>query len=183
MTRISPITWAALAIGVIAIPWLWFSEDPTPAGGGPVRRDAPAASPAAPSEATGTAVTRPARPPLDSYTAIVERPLFSPLRRPAGGPPADTEPAPAAEQVPPEPVEEEPPVGEPLPEPSLRLVGTLVDAQGRALAIVEQAGADARTTLALGDSLDGWRLESVGNGSIEIRSGDRLVRIGLKGPE
>lgn len=182
MSRISPITWAALAIGAIAIPWLWFSGDPLPPEGGPVRRDAAAAVPASESVAARADAMLPSRPPLDSYTAIVERPLFSPLRRPASLPLTDAEPVREPEALA-DPVEEEPPIGEPLPEPSLRLVGTLVDAQGRALAIVEEAGANARTTLALGDSLDGWRLESVGNGSIEIRSGDRLVRIGLKGPK
>ena len=182
MTKISPITWVALAIGVIAIPWLWLSGDTPPPEGGPVRREAPAAPPSAASETTPSGAPAASRPPFASYTAIVERPLFSPLRRPPSTPPTEPEPA-VAPEVPLDTIEEEPPIGEPLPEPSLRLVGTLVDAQGRALAIVEQAGANARTTLALGDSLDGWRLESVGNGSIEMRSGDRLVRIGLKGPE
>lgn len=182
MTKVSPVTWVVLAVGVIAIPWLWLSGDPSPPDGGPVRREAPAVPPTAEREAAPPRATAPSRPPLASYTAIVERPLFSPLRRPPSTPPAETEPA-AEPEVPLDPIDEELPVGEPLPEPSLRLVGTLVDAEGRALAIVERAGANARTTLALGDSVDGWRLESVGNGSIEIRSGDRLVRIGLRGPE
>jgi hypothetical protein len=182
MNRISPITWVAVAIGVIAIPWLWLSGDSPSPDGGPIRRDSPAAVRTNDDQTAGQRRAAPSRPPLDSYTAIVERPLFSPLRRPASVPSAGVEPAPELD-VQPDPIEEEPPVGEPLAEPNLRLVGTLVDAQGRALAIVEQAGATSRTTLALGDSVDGWRLESVGNGSIEIRSGDRLVRIGLKGPE
>lgn len=182
MRKVSPVTWVVLVIGVIAIPWLWLSGEQGSPDGVAVRRDAATAAPPAAPGAAEPAPLASSRPPLEAYTAIVERPLFNPMRRAPSPPLAGIE-APGEPLVEPEPIEEEPPSGEPLPEPSLRLVGTLVDAQGQALAIVEQPGASTRTTLALGDALDGWRLESVGNGSIEIRSGDRLVRIGLKGPE
>lgn len=60
---------AALSCAVIAL-WPWIAPIPTPTA--PVRQAPPSADPAIP-----------ALPPQSAFSAIAERPLFSPSRRPA----------------------------------------------------------------------------------------------------
>jgi hypothetical protein len=85
-------------------------------------------------------------PPLDSFSAMVERPLFAPDRRAAADPRA------AAAGVP-------------------RLLGIARDARGRAVALI---GTDGRTLRALPDErIGGWRLVAVRRGGIDLAAGER----------
>lgn len=105
---------------------------------------------AASREAVEVAVAEPARyepPAPEAFAVIAERPLFSESRRPR-----------VAEQAP-----EAPP--EPAPEPetsplAVQLIGVLLTDHRRA-ALVLPEGAAGATWLREGESIDGWRIETV----------------------
>jgi general secretion pathway protein N len=84
--------------------------------------------------------------PLDQLSTILDRPLFSPSRRP---------PAP-----PPPPVVQAPPPPAPPPPPDLVLFGVVMDGEG-ARAVV-RAGADKKILRAqIGDDIDGWKVSQI----------------------
>jgi general secretion pathway protein N len=116
---------AALAVlfaGVAGWPWLISPNVP----------DRPAASQAAPAAPTVAAL-----PPLTSFAAIVERPLFAPTRRPD---PARTGPA------------------GPAIETRYRLLGLMSAGRDRKALIADGA---RRFELKEGDALDGWTVTHV----------------------
>lgn len=85
---------------------------------------------------------------LEQLSAIVDRPLFSPSRRPPAPPP---EPAPVAQAPEPPP---------PPPPPNLVLFGVVMD--GESARAVVRAGADKRMIRAqIGDEIDGWKVSQI----------------------
>ena len=112
---------------------------------------ASAFSTAARTEEEGQSAAAPANPvaaqPLDQLSTILDRPLFSPSRRPPAPPP------PPVVQAPPPPTP-------PPPPPDLVLFGVVMDGEG-ARAVV-RAGADKKILRAqIGDDIDGWKVSQI----------------------
>jgi hypothetical protein len=87
--------------------------------------------------------------PLDQLSATLDRPLFSPTRRPPAPPP------------PPPPVVQAaaPPAPPPSP-PNLTLFGVVIDGEG-ARAVI-RAGADKKLLRAqIGDDIEGWKVSQI----------------------
>jgi hypothetical protein len=167
MTRWHPATKLLVLLAAVAIPYLlWTSSDgasPAVAQAGRTGETsatavaaAAAASAEVAAEAAAVAAERRVLPPLQTFAAAVERPLFTPTRRlvrPVEAPPPD-EPAP----------EEEPEVAEAGPpeigRPELRFFGTIRQ-RGRVTALVTREGEPAMEQLAVGDEVEGWQVEEV----------------------
>jgi len=102
-------------------------------------QDPPAAAPSNPVAAQS----------LDQLSTILDRPLFSPTRRPPAPPPAPPPIVQAAE-----------PLAPPPPPPNLVLFGVVMDGEG-ARAVV-RAGADKKLVRAqIGDEIDGWKVSQI----------------------
>ncbi len=85
--------------------------------------------------------------PLDQLSTILDRPLFSPSRRPPAPPPPPVVQAPA-------------PPAPPPPPPDLVLFGVVMDGEG-ARAVV-RAGADKKILRAqIGDDIEGWKVSQI----------------------
>jgi hypothetical protein len=123
---------ALVFAGIAAWPWLMP----------PVPTVRPLASP--PSQATAPA--QPSLPPLASYAAIVERPLFSPSRRPAPG--ARVALGPSIES-------------------RYRLVGIIAAGSKKKAFVAEGA---RRVEIAEGDTLDGWTVTGIGKDRVTLTS-------------
>jgi len=109
---------------------------------------ASAFSTAARTEEQERSAAAPANPvaalPLDQLSTILDRPLFSPSRRPPPPPPPPVAQAPAP----------------PPPPPDLVLFGVVMDGEG-ARAVV-RAGADKKILRAqIGDDIDGWKVSQI----------------------
>ena len=101
-------------------------------------QDRPAAAPSNPVAAQS----------LEQLSTIVDRPLFSPSRRPPAPPPA---PAPIVQAA-------EPPA--PPPPPNLVLFGVVMD--GESARAVVRSGADKKMIRAqIGDEIDGWKVSQI----------------------
>jgi general secretion pathway protein N len=86
---------------------------------------------------------------LDQLSTMLDRPLFSPSRRPPAPPPAPPPIVQAAE-----------PPAPPPPPPNLVLFGVVMDGEG-ARAVV-RAGADRKLVRAqIGDEIDGWKVSQI----------------------
>jgi hypothetical protein len=84
---------------------------------------------------------------LDQLSSTLDRPLFSPSRRPPAPPPPPVAQAP-------------PPPAPPLPPPNLVLFGVVMDGEG-ARAVV-RSGADKKLVRAqIGDEIDGWKVSQI----------------------
>jgi general secretion pathway protein N len=84
---------------------------------------------------------------LDQLSSTLERPLFSPSRRPPAPPPPPVAQAP-------------PPPAPPPPPPNLVLFGVVMDGEG-ARAVV-RSGADKKLVRAqIGDEIDGWKVSQI----------------------
>jgi hypothetical protein len=99
-------------------------------------------------ERSASALANPvAAQPLDQLSTILDRPLFSPSRRPPARPPPPVVQAPA-------------PPAPPPPPPNLVLFGVVMDGEG-ARAVV-RAGADKKLVRAqIGDEIDGWKVSQI----------------------
>jgi hypothetical protein len=97
-------------------------------------------------ERSAAALANPvAAQPLDQLSTILDRPLFSPSRRPPAPPPPSVVRAPTSPVPPP---------------PNLVLFGVVMDGEG-ARAIV-RAGADKKLVRAqIGDEIDGWKVSQI----------------------
>ena len=132
----------ALFVGLAIWPWV---APPAPT----VR------PPAGPPERAAVS-TLPALPPMNSFSAIVDRPLFSPSRRPA-----QNSPGPAGPAV----------------ESRYRLLGVLnVGARKKAFV----ADGTRRVEVFEGDMLDGWRVKEVGVNRVLLTSPTGEAAIKLK---
>jgi general secretion pathway protein N len=114
-------------------------------------------SAAEPAVAIAQAQDRPAAAPsnpvaaqsLEQLSTILDRPLFSPSRRPPTPPPAPSPVVQAAE-----------PPAPPPPPPNLVLFGVVMDGEG-ARAVV-RSGADKKLVRAqIGDEIDGWKVSQI----------------------
>jgi general secretion pathway protein N len=123
-----------LVSGAIAFTWMISAED-----------EAPAAVP--PAASLPTAPKMPSRELGSEFREISQRPLFSRSRLPA--PPKLPEPAPAST----------PAQHEPAPTFSVTLAGVLISPDRRS-AVVRLASGKT-TTVAEGETVDGWKLERV----------------------
>lgn len=108
---------------------------------------------AAPVQAQESSAAAPSNPvaaqSLDQLSTILDRPLFSPTRRPPAPPPAPSPIVQAAE-----------PPAPPPPPPNLVLFGVVMDGEG-ARAVV-RAGADKKLVRAqIGDEIDGWKVSQI----------------------
>ncbi len=119
-----------------------------------------------PPPAGAAAGAEPEGPPLESFRAIVERPLFRPDRRPA------EEGEDSGEEF---PVEIPYDVGSEL---RLRFVGTVVE-KGRATALVELDGEAGLVRLSPGDRLGDWRVVEVGRDTLLLSDGHDRRRFTL----
>ncbi len=127
-----------------------------------VRREAPGPAPSG-AGATPPLAALPDQPrftmaPAEDFTTILERPLFSPTRRP----PAQGVAAAAA----------------PEPELQVTLVGVIISSEEQ-IAIVRLNDADRFARLSVGDSFQGWTLDSIEPRRITFRRGDLEEHIEL----
>lgn len=132
----------ALCLAALAV-WPWLVS-PIPATR-PLAT--PPAAPAAPAIA--------ALPALASFAATVERPLFSPSRRPAVN--APTAAAPAAES-------------------RYRLVGIVASGAKKTAFVADNA---RRIELGVGDALDGWTVKEIGQNRVTLASptGEMVLKL------
>jgi general secretion pathway protein N len=159
VTKWHPATKFLVAAALLFVPYLLWtrSEEPPPAVAASVTR-------AVPSEPTPAAEQPPAPfvlPPLEAFTAVVERPLFSPTRRMPNPPPEVDTPvaeAPAAESSGPA-------------EPELRFFGT-VTRDGSAAALVTFPSTSEVARLRPGDMVGDWQVLSVERDRLELGLGE-----------
>jgi hypothetical protein len=121
-----------------------------------VQTGAPEPAPSGPGAGTPPLAALPAQPsyamaPLEDFSAILERPLFSPTRRP----PAEG----VAAVVAPEPVLQ------------VTLVGVIISSEEQ-IAIIKLKDGNRFARLSLGDSFEGWILETIEPSRITFRRGD-----------
>jgi hypothetical protein len=154
-----PATKLLIAAALLVVPYLlWTQSEEAP--------DTVAASVAraAPSDPVPAREEPPAPfvlPPLEAFTAVVERPLFSPTRRMPNPPPeVDT---PVAEA----------PLAEPggPAEPELRFFGT-VSQDGTAAALVTFPATAEVARLRPGDMVGDWQVTSVARDRLDLALGD-----------
>jgi hypothetical protein len=120
-----------------------------------VQREVPGPAPSGDGE-TPPLAALPAQPyyemaSLEDFSAVLERPLFSPTRRP-----------PAEGAVPPQPSE---------PELQVTLVGVIISSEEQ-IAIVRLKDASRFARLSVGDSFQGWILDSIEPSRVTFRRGD-----------
>jgi general secretion pathway protein N len=159
VTKWHPATKLLVAAALLFVPYLLWtrSEEPPPAVAASVTRTEPNDQAAAAEEPPAPFVL----PPLEAFTAVVERPLFSPSRRmPAPPPEVDT---PVAEA----------PVAEPggPSEPELRFFGTVTQ-DGTAAALVTFPATAEVARLQPGDMVGEWRVVSVERDRLDLALGD-----------
>lgn len=106
----------------------------------------PAARPLAPPPANAPATILAPLPPLASYGAIVDRPLFSPARRPPPGAEAGS--------------------GVSI-ESRYRLLGVVANGPRRTALIADGA---QRREITVGDVIDGWTVKEIGPDRVDLSS-------------
>lgn len=97
-------------------------------------------------------------PPLDTFAAVVERPLFSPTRRP--------------------PEEGTVTIDVSEPELEITLVGVIISAEEQ-IAIIKPKDGSRLARLSLGDDYQGWTLDSIEPNRATFRRGDIAEHIQL----
>jgi hypothetical protein len=114
----------------------------------------------------GVTLTNPlAAQSMERLSATVDRPLFSPSRRPTPIPPVGQDPEPA--QAPPPP-----------PPPSLVLSGVVMD--GESARVIVLVGAERRILRAqIGDEIDGWKVSQIEGRRLVLSLGDRFATFTL----
>jgi hypothetical protein len=100
---------------------------------------------------------------LDRLSATRDRPLFSPVRRPAAPPPA--------------PVEHVAEAPAPPPPPNVTLFGIVVDGEG-ARAIV-RSGTNKIERVQIGDDIGGWKVSQIEGRRLVLSLDDRLATFTL----
>ncbi len=171
----SPLTKLLLLIAVLAVPYLlWTMSEETP-GVAQARRASPLAATTAAIAAEPAEMVEPrSLPPLQTFAAVVERPLFTPSRRLVR--PVEitaVEPEPEPEGAPEEgsPAAETEPEEEPVTRPDLRFFGTV--RRGREVtALVTREGVPELERLGLGDAVDEWKVTSVDRDRLVLKYED-----------
>lgn len=101
---------------------------------------------------------------MERLSATVDRPLFSPSRRPTPTPPVGQDP--------------EPPRAPPTPPPSLVLSGVVMDGQGAHVVVL--VGAERRILRAqIGDEINGWTVSEIEGRRLVLSLGDRFATFTL----
>ena len=162
MTKWHPATKLLTLAALLVLPYLLWTAgaDQAPVVAASVER-------AAPTEAELAALEPPPAqfvlPPLERFTAVVVRPLFSPTRRMPPTPVVSEPDAPA-------PIAEAPAAEGPA-EPELRFFGT-VRQGGTAAALVTYPATAEVARLRLGDAVGEWQVISVDRNRLELGLGD-----------
>lgn len=107
-------------------------------------------------------------PPLDAFGAIVERPLFSPDRRPLA---TASEPDPDSAQA--DVVE---------PEGQVLLAGTATDQGERAVAILHDVAQGTQFRVWVGDQVGGWTVQAIKPREVILENAKRQVTVTLDEP-
>lgn len=108
--------------------------------------------------------------PLSALRATLERPLFSPSRRPPAPPPAAL------------PVAEAPPPPPPEPEhPLLALLGTVVGGPQN-IAVVRDQSTNSLVRVRVGEAVSGWTLRTVEPRSVTVEKDSHSVTVALPAP-
>jgi general secretion pathway protein N len=169
VTKWHPATKLLLIAGALAVPYLlWTQPEDEPVAAVPA--GLAAADPAPEQAARTDQAAVPEKPfilpPLERFTAVVERPLFSPTRRmPPIAEPPDEAPASAAP-------EEAPVAGPSGPEePDVRFFGT-VRQGGKAAALVTFPSTSEVARLAPGDRVGAWEVLEVDGNRLVLGQGD-----------
>jgi hypothetical protein len=95
-------------------------------------------------------------PPLSSYGDLLQRPLFSPTRRPSAALPAAK-----------------------LAGAALRLTG-LVTEEERTIALIRAEEQKSEVRIGPGASLNGWQVASIDGRGLELVAGRQHLHVGLK---
>ncbi len=151
-----PITKLVAVLGVLALAWLWWTNDEfqtgmasaDPAGTVPVVQPETVAVPDTRPAADRALFAR-ALPSIEAFSGMLERPLFSSSRRPAL-----VEPELALTDSPSAPIE---PAAGPR-QPSIRFIGSVEEA-GTVRAFVGN-GLEVRS-VATGDEIEGWQVLTI----------------------
>jgi Tfp pilus assembly protein PilP len=160
----SPLTKILLLIAVLAVPYLlWTMSEETP-GVAQARRESPLGATTAAIAAESAEMVEPrSLPPLQTFAAVVERPLFTPSRRlvrPVEITAVEPEPEPEAQTEEGSAEAETEPEEEPVTRPDLRFFGTV--RRGREItALVTREGVAELARLGMGDAVDEWKVTSV----------------------
>lgn len=172
--RWHPATKLLVAAALLALPYLWWT------GAG----DREVAAPVRPAGEAGVAPVEPpprplepyVLPPLEHFTAVVERPLFSPTRRMPPLPEPSSEPQGESAET---PVAETGPSGP--EEPELRFFGTVRD-RGQMAALVTFPATNAVARLAPGDRVGSWEVVEVDRDRLVLAIGDDRRSFEIFGP-
>ena len=162
MTQWHPATKILVLAALLVLPYLLWtgSTEPTPVVAASVTREAPVAADIVAVEPPPTPLML---PPLERFTAVVERPLFSPTRR-------MPTPPPVVREAPEAPVAEAP-VDQGPEEPELRFFGT-VRQGGTAAALVTYPATAEVARLRPGDTVGDWEVLSVDRNRLELGLGE-----------
>lgn len=98
--------------------------------------------------------------PFEDFSEFLDRPLFSPARRPPEIVPAmpEAEPAPTA------------------PAPKIELTGLIITAQG-SVGIIRLPGTDGIRRIVVGDTIEGWEVEEIAPSRLLLRRGDQHATV------
>lgn len=162
------LTLAAIAAGVAAARQIAAT---------PVALDKLSGAPAAdlalgPEAVSGVPTTESAR--AEALGIIRERPLFIRSRRPPQPRPAVAEPS-VVESA---PVIDAAPPPEPEPPPEFVLVGVRIDTEGKR-ALIRIGASSVGEWRREGDSLEGWKIETIQSSVIIMRRGDMTLELAL----
>jgi hypothetical protein len=149
-TALLPLLLTALCAGLgwkVYDDWRAASAD---TAAGPAEAEAPAAASETPPAAADLAL---ALPPPERFAVVVERPLFSPTRRPTPPQAEVAQGEVAPEEPPPEP--EAPAEAEPAPVVDFTLTG-VVTAGGERIALVERHEDGRTVQVTEGGEVNGW---------------------------
>ena len=109
------------------------------------------------------------------------RPLFSPTRRKWAAPaqPAPSAPEPAAQPAPVEPLPK--PLVTETPPPGVTLIGVEKTPSG-AKALLLKTGTEDALWFKSGEKLEGWAVQTIEDGSVEMALGERKIKLELYPP-
>ena len=177
MSNWHPLTRLVIVLGVPLLAWLAFSRSqptliPTPTRTLLLAEQQPSAPAASLSaiDLLELQANEPVLPPIGYFSAMVERPLFSPNRR------AHAKGDEAILSAQPKPyVEPEVVV---LPEPSIVLRGT-VNRGGRIHALASPVGSTGLLLLDQDDVVEGWKVLEVRDRTLVLSDGTREIRLSI----